>query len=159
MTLAPLPNGDLLVAAADPTLAVLDPDGGARWAQTPRQADFRYQVDKLAVAADGQRIDFGYEPDRRGHGAVRRHDAIATARPCRRDDQRRHLSTRGCPIQDWRMPRNPTLDGAPLALDPYEISRSLAIYPKAIASFSAPSGRCAPTTPKASRSGCRRCPA
>ena len=35
MTLAPLPNGDLLVAAADPYLAVLDPDGGARWAQTP----------------------------------------------------------------------------------------------------------------------------
>ena len=43
MTLRPLAGGDLLVAAADPYLARLGPDGAVRWQQGPKQADLRDQ--------------------------------------------------------------------------------------------------------------------
>ena len=48
MTLRPLAGGDLLVAAADPYLARLGPDGAVRWQQRPKQADLRNQ-DKLPL--------------------------------------------------------------------------------------------------------------
>ena len=43
MGLAALPDGGLLVAAADPFLAVLDADGSVRWARLSPNADFRAQ--------------------------------------------------------------------------------------------------------------------
>ena len=109
MTLVPLPNGDLLVAAADPYLAVLDPDGDARWAQTPRQADFRDQDTTLAVSVDGQTIDFGYERSaRRRRDSMSRRDPSGTT--CSADDETAPPSMRGCrsrtghPLPDarWR---------------------------------------------------------
>jgi WD40 repeat protein len=59
MTLAPLANSDLLVAAADPYLAVLGADGGARWAQTRRQPDFRDRDRTLALSSTGRRLNSG----------------------------------------------------------------------------------------------------
>jgi WD40 repeat protein len=61
MALAALPNGDLLVAAGDPFLAVLGPDGRPRWAHRPPEGDFRNQSDVLAVSADGAIVDFGFD--------------------------------------------------------------------------------------------------
>ena len=59
--LAALPDGGLLVAAADPFLALLEPDGRPRWVHPSPKADFRNQHDVLAVSADGTIVDFGFE--------------------------------------------------------------------------------------------------
>jgi WD40 repeat protein len=127
-TLAPLPNDGMLVAAMDPYLAVLDPDRGTRWAQTPQMADFRSQEDSLAVAADGQTIGFGYVA---GTGASASFDV--TTRVLRHDlpedDKTAPPEHEGLPIQDWEDTFDPTLDGAPLLLEDNENSRSLAIDP------------------------------
>ncbi len=61
MTLRALADGGVLVAAGDPYLAVLDPEGGERWAHRSPLADFRNQDKSLAVSADGTVVDFGYE--------------------------------------------------------------------------------------------------
>jgi WD40 repeat protein len=61
MGLAGLPDGRLLVASADPFLALLERDGRPRWKFPSLQADFREQRDKLAVSADGTIVDFGFE--------------------------------------------------------------------------------------------------
>jgi WD40 repeat protein len=47
--LAALPDGLLLVAAADPFLELLEPDGRPRWAHPSPKADFRDQRDVLGV--------------------------------------------------------------------------------------------------------------
>jgi WD40 repeat protein len=128
MSLAPLPGGDLLVAAADPWLGRLRLDGAAAWAHVPPKADFRNQFDALSASSDGTRIGFGFtafgkqparldlsartfalDPPGDGHMATPRQD--------------------GLPIEDWVDTTHPTLGGRPLALSPYERSRSLALHP------------------------------
>jgi hypothetical protein len=60
MSLLPLADGGLLVAAQDPYLARLDAEGGTIWQHDQPQADYRRQDDRLAVSADGLVVDFGY---------------------------------------------------------------------------------------------------
>jgi WD40 repeat protein len=60
-SLRPLPDGGLLVGAADPWLAVLDAAGEPRWVQRPPQADLRDQARMLRVSTDGGVVEFGYE--------------------------------------------------------------------------------------------------
>ena len=130
MSLAPLSGGDLLVAATDPFLARLRPDGSARWALGPPKADFRGQRSTFSASADGTRIDFGFAawgklPARFDLATLTltpgRPEAGGTAPP--RQD--------GLPVTDWEDHTAPTLDGRRLPLHPYEVSRSLAVHPQA----------------------------
>ena len=59
--LAALPDGGLVVAAQDPFLELLEPNGRPRWAHPSPVADFRGQADTLSVSADGTIVDFGFE--------------------------------------------------------------------------------------------------
>ena len=65
MSLRPLPDGALLVAARDPWLGVLAADGTPRWTQEPKQIDPRGQSSNLAVSADGMLVEFGLKPGAR----------------------------------------------------------------------------------------------
>jgi WD40 repeat protein len=125
MSLVPLPHRGLLVATQDPWFGKLRPDGTAAWAYKAAQVDFRNQRYKLSVSDDGTRIgfDFGKQPAR----------FDLTARSLSLDPPGdEHLATprrEGLPIEDWVNATHPTLSGRPLALNRYEISRSLAIHP------------------------------
>ncbi len=126
MSLRPLPEGGLLVGAADPWLAVLDAAGAPRWVQRPPQADLRDLV--LRVSADGGVVDFGYE--QWGKSPVRFDPArLALTLDPPADGQTRPPEQATLKIANWERDFRPTLDGAPLVLDPYERSRSLAIAP------------------------------
>jgi WD40 repeat protein len=57
--LAALPDGDLLVAGADPWLARMRPDGTIRWAHASPGADFRGQTHSLSVSDDGSVLTLG----------------------------------------------------------------------------------------------------
>jgi WD40 repeat protein len=126
MSLRPLPDGRLLVGAADPWLAVLDPAGTPRWVQRPPQADLRDQT--LRISADGGMVDFGYE---QGGKAPARFDLgrLALQLDPPTDGQTRPPEQATLTVEDWKNTVHPTLDSTPLALDPYERSRSLAIAP------------------------------
>ncbi|MEO1089258.1 MAG: caspase family protein [Pseudomonadota bacterium] len=129
MSLAPLPAGDLLVAATDPYLARLATDGTSLWTLGPPQANFRaVSAGALNVSADGTVVDFGYEPS----GAnPARFDLAAldlTLDPTA-DDRTAKPRHDGLPVENWFDHTRPTLDGEPLPLQPHEISRSLAIHP------------------------------
>ena len=117
---------------------MLAADGKERWAHRQPQADFRGQRFTLGVSQDGSVVDFGYLGRTWGdYDAATGPDA-----PARFDlgarrlelDPARDGKTKG-PVQDglaiehWINSDAPTLDGRPLALEPYEISRSLAIHP------------------------------
>jgi Caspase domain len=128
MSLRPLSDGGLLVGAADPWLGVLDAAGVPRWTKPPPQADVRGQERTLRVSADGSVVDFGYEY---GGKAPARFDlaqlALTLGPPA--DGQTRPPEQATLKVEDWEGTRRPTLDGAPLALDSYEQSHSLAIHP------------------------------
>jgi WD40 repeat protein len=127
-SLVPLPDGDLLLASRDPWLARLQPDGGTRWAHAPPKADFRRQYDTLSVSSDGTFIDFGFAY----FGKMpARFDLAARALSLDPPPDGRTAAPRqhGLPIDDWLNSYRPTLGGRPLALEPYEFSRSLAVHP------------------------------
>jgi WD40 repeat protein len=127
--LAALPDGSLLVAAQDPFIAVLEPDGRPRWVRPSPKADFRAKyAATLAVSSDGATVDFGFEiwgksPLRFDLRALKlTPDPPADGRTIRPKQN-------GLAIEGWEDKYSPTLDGKPIVLEPYETSRSLAIHP------------------------------
>src|SRR5262249_25288595 len=121
-------DGRLLVAAQDPFLELLEPDGKPRWAHPAPQADFRAQHDKLAVSADGTIVDFGFE--QWGKSPLRfdlRARKLTGDPPA--DQQTSPAKQSGLAVEGWRNGLSPTFDGKPIKLDQYERSRSLSIHP------------------------------
>jgi WD40 repeat protein len=126
--LAALPDGRLLVAAQDPFLELLEPDGTPRWTHPSPAADFRDQADVLAVSADGTIVDFGFEL--RGNSPLRfdlRALKLSGNPPA--DHQTIAAKQTGLAVEGWKDEFSPTLDGKPIKLQPYETSRSLAVHP------------------------------
>ena len=126
--LAALPDGGLLVAAQDPFLALLGPDGRPRWSYSSPKADLRDPYDTLAVSAEGTIVDFGFE---HGGNSPLRFDlrALKLSRDPPADHQTTLAKQTGLDIEEWRHSYSPTLDGKPIGLTGYEISRSFAIHP------------------------------
>jgi WD40 repeat protein len=126
--LAALFDGQTLVAAADPFVAILEPDGRPRWAHPSPKADFRDQGDVLAVSADGTMVDFGFEL--RGKSPLRFDlRALKLAHDPPADHQTMRSRQTGLAIEGWFNGLSPTLDGKPIELERYETSESLAIHP------------------------------
>jgi hypothetical protein len=123
-----LPDSALLVAAADPFLALLEPDGRPRWAHSSPKADLRDQYDRFAVSADGTVVDFGFEL--RGKSPLRFDlRALKLSRDVPADHQTMRATQAGLAVEGWRHGLSPTLDSKPIELERYERSRSLAVHP------------------------------
>ncbi len=113
---APLTDGSLLVAAADPFLAVLDANGGIRWVRSSPNADFENQHDLLGVSAEGAIVDFGFEA--RGKS------------PLRFDLRARKKLSHDPPADDLTIrPKQDGLNGRTIALEAHERLRSSAVHP------------------------------
>ena len=126
-SLRPLADGGLLVASADPWLGVLEADDTPRWTEVPRQIDPRHQETSLKVSPDGTLVEFGL---RKGGVDRRRFDVQALHLSPSREDGHVHPPRQdGLPIARWKDETSPTLNGAPLPLEPSEFSRCLAIHP------------------------------
>jgi WD40 repeat protein len=116
-------------AAADPAIGRLGSDGKATTLQRPRTADMRDKVgDAFALSADGATVRFGL-----GDGQAKPvvFDLLAASLS---DAGSRPMGLAaplidGMPVSDWRNNQAPKFQGAPIALEPSEISRALAIRP------------------------------
>jgi WD40 repeat protein len=126
--LAALPDGGLLVAAQDPFLGLLEPDGRPHWAHGSPKADFRNQRGVWAVSADGAIVDFGFEY---GGKSPLRFDlrALKLSHDPPADQQTMRPKQAGLAVEGWQEGLSPTLDGKPIELKRYELSRSLAVHP------------------------------
>jgi outer membrane protein assembly factor BamB len=123
--LVALQDGRLLVAAQDPFLELLEPDGRPRWTHPSPEADFRGQL--LPVSADGTVVDFGF--DVAGESLRFNLRALKLVRDPPADQQTIPPQQAGLAVEGWRNEYSPTLDGKPVKLEQYERSRSLAIHP------------------------------
>jgi len=128
MSLRLLPDGDLLIAAADPWLGRLAADGRVRWTVPTPLADYRVQGATLGLSADGSVVDFGYDYEGRSPARFDLARLVLTAAPAA-DGRTAPPRQDGLAVADWSESRRPTLDDRKLDLEPYETSRSLAIHP------------------------------
>jgi WD40 repeat protein len=129
--LAALPDDRLLVAAQDPFLALLEPDGTPRWAHSSPKADLRAQYSAFAVSADGTTVDFGFEHS--GKSPLRFDlRALKLSRDPAADHQTIPAKRDGLAVEGWRHSFSPTLDGKPIKLEQREPSRSLAVHPDGV---------------------------
>ncbi|GAB1722833.1 MAG: hypothetical protein NTNFB01_17290 [Nitrospira sp.] len=125
LDLAPLPDGGLLFAAADPTWGVLSREGWVDRRQDSVLADFRGHGNELRLSADGRRVRFGYE-----HGGREAATFDFSSRSLGADDPSLlavRIEAPGLTIEDWKNTRTPRLNGQAVELKPYETSRSFAI--------------------------------
>lgn len=123
-------GGGWLFAAADPSWGVLDHSARVQRRQDAAILDFREQLDRLQVSADGRRVRFGALTVRGGsaamHGfdvATRTLEADSAPLPAAR------TAAPGLDVSGWQGGLEPKLNGQPLQLDRHEAARSLAIAP------------------------------
>ncbi len=129
MDLRALPDGGLLFGAADPLLGWLDAQEQIKVLSAMPLADFRANDDGFLVSQDAGHIQFGYQQ----WGKQPAHFSLAdlqlqTGASTEASLQAPH--TQGLDITGWEDTYTPQLKGQPLALKPYERSRSLAIAPQ-----------------------------
>ena len=125
MDIQPLPNGNIVIAAADPLWGVFKPNGEKILQQNHNIADFRDNGKGFLVSNQGDSIQFSYEENAK--------------KPAQFDLKNRELNsptkenklskprTEGLKITDWKGKINPKLNDKLLELKINEISRRLAI--------------------------------
>ena len=125
-----LPCGDgIAFGAAEPAFGLLDAKGNRRTWQDSVQPDMRgKRFEHFTVSADGRRVRFGFKEY--GGDPVLFDLAMATL-----TDAGAAIAdlgggdTQGLPVTDWMNDPRPKFAGVPLALEPYEVARALAIAP------------------------------
>jgi WD40 repeat protein len=134
--LLPLHDGGVVYGAFDPAFGALDESGRQTLFTASGIADYRAMLQGFLLSADGETVQFGYElfgksparfslaerrlnvpPQPATKGAVRLQPPITEAK--------------GLAVTGWKDTYEPKLNGQPLKLDSYEMSRSHAIAPDA----------------------------
>ncbi len=128
MGLRPLHDGGLAMGAADPLVAVLGADGGEVWKQKSVKAQFKAQLSRLLLSERGDVVRFGYEAWGKRPARFSVTEAQLRADPPS-DPSLKGAVTTGLGVTGWKNTYSPKLNGAPLTLEAYEFSRSLAVAP------------------------------
>lgn len=117
-------GGGWLFGASDPRWGVLDASARVLRQQDAAIVDFRGQLERLQVSADGRRVRFGA----RGSAVMQSFDVAS--RVLEADDTplpAARAQAPGLDFSGWRDEAQPKLNGARLLLDHHETSRSLAV--------------------------------
>jgi hypothetical protein len=134
MDLRPLVDGRLAFGAAGPAFGVLDAQGRKLWEKRGEILDHRDNEGRLRLSRDGGVAEFGFDT-LDSDGQWRRRSArfdLAERRLLLDPDSLADLAapdTGGEPVQNWKGTTAPQVRGQKLTLEPYEISRSLALAP------------------------------
>jgi hypothetical protein len=125
MGLVPLPDGAFVYVAADPAIGAYGAGLERVLDRRSNTADFRGQLGRLRLSADGERIAFGLQ---KGGGNPAWFDA--EARRLAAETAPRELipaDAASLPLRDWQNTTAPRLANRPLPLEKNETSRSVAI--------------------------------
>ena len=127
-----LPCGDgIAMGAADPAFGLLSRDGNRLAWREAVQAGMlgqRGNQNRFSVAADGRRVRFRLEYARKRSVLFDLGTEQLTNAP-KRPREFAEADRTSLPVTDWMHHRKPNLGGKPIALEPFETSRSLAIAP------------------------------
>lgn len=128
MGLESLPGSRLVYGAQDPAFGVFDAAGRKLLERPSGIADLRDLGAKFLLSRDGRAVQFGFEQwgkrPARFSLDERRIDTATGGDTSLRPPRTEAAEIR---VTDWKQTTEPKLNGKPLALAPYEISRSVAI--------------------------------
>lgn len=129
MDLKTLPEGRLAFSSAEPAWGVLDATGKSVQGQRPGIADFRAIGDSFRINPDGAIVRFAYDKAQHpaGFSVPKRLLVLNPPQDPRLAPPR--TSIPGLEVTDWENSTETKLNGQPLALEPLEAARSLAIAP------------------------------
>ena len=124
-----MPDGRLAFSTEDPAIGILEADGRRGLFVASAVADFRASGAALHASADGSVVEFPLagKPVRFGL-AERKLEAVTKARA---DLVAPRTTAPGIKVERWQDSEGTRINGQPVALDPYETSRSYAIAPDA----------------------------
>lgn len=124
----PLKDGGVVFGSGEPSFGIVDASGRLALYKGNEIADLRGQYDEFQVSYDGSLVRFGYEYEGKSpvvFDAEKREfvdeTSVRLLKPI--------TEMKGLEITDWRHSFAPELNGKPIKLEQYEISRSLAISP------------------------------
>ena len=124
----PMRDGGIVFSSAEPAFGRADASGKRTLFVTAAIADYRAMF--LLLSPDGKRFQFGYE--QLGKSPARfslSERQLTTGFTFNPQDDLRPPIIFGIPVTDWNNTFAPKLNGQPLPLEPYEVSRSFAIAP------------------------------
>ena len=136
MDIQPLRDGSMVWGAGDPAWGVLSARGERLLVKTPPIADYRDNREGLQLSATATSVRFGYslggENPARFEMAERALQTASGAQTVATPPSLAPPRTQapGLAISDWFNTTAPKLNGQPLKLEPYEMSRSLALLPR-----------------------------
>lgn len=126
----PLRDGGIIYGAGDPSFGVIDASGRRQLFTTAAIADYRNNWQGFLLAPDGMGVQFAYQlfgqAPARFSLADRKLDAAPAGSVSWRPPETEDSQLR---VTDWLDTYTPKLNGTPLKLDQYEMSRSLALAP------------------------------
>jgi WD40 repeat protein len=120
-------DGRIVVGSMRPSLGLFDRKGSALWQLDTPGPDFRDQATTLKVSLDGKQVLFHFDSD--DDKSLAAFDISKRALDLSPGQRPELIAPRikGLPITDWEDSREPKIRRKPLAIDRFEISRSLAI--------------------------------
>ena len=127
MHILPLQNGGIVFGAGDPAFGVLSSSGKRILFQSAAIADHRDNQEGFRLSKDGKTVRFGYEQWGKSPAVF-----DTDVRNFLSDNAASGLGSpdmQSLNITDWKYTYTPKLNGTPLKLDQYEMSRSLAVSP------------------------------
>lgn len=130
MDIHPLKDGGFAYGAVDPAWGVYDKTGQRALFITSATADYRANPKGFLVSDDGTRVRFGYEERGKVPAQFNVEARLLEVEPAGNTSLFRPVfESPRLRITDWEHTYTPKLNGTPLKLKQYEISRSLAIAP------------------------------
>jgi WD40 repeat protein len=132
MGLKPLQGGGLVYGAQDPAIGRVDAASQVQWMQGPTKADYRGMFEHFLVSAEASivQLQFGYKIPLKQQAQFSVPARLLTSDPSPPAPNMTAPRTMAPGLTvDWWKTYQPTLNGRPLELEPYEQSWSLAISP------------------------------
>lgn len=130
LRIVPLRDGGIAYGAADPAFGVFDDRDTRRLFKAPETLDYRDTHDRFLLSPDGTTVQFSYHSDQSSSARFSLLDRLLEQNPTPLSTLRTPRTTAaGLVIENWKNSSTPTVNGRPLRLNPYEVSRCLAIAP------------------------------
>jgi len=130
LSIVPLPTGGIAYGAADPAFGMFDEHDVRRLFKGPETLDYRDTQDAFLLSPDGTTVQFGFGKAKRSSTRFSIAERLLQENPAPLPTLRPpRITAAELAIEQWKNSDAPTVNGRPLRLDLYEVSRCLAIAP------------------------------
>ena len=130
LRIVPLTTGGVAYGAADPAFGVFDDRDTRRLFKGPDTLDYRDTQDRFLLSADGTSVQFSYRKDQLLSSRFSIGERLLEQNPVAQSTlQPPRTTATGLVVDNWKNSTAPTVNGRPLRLKPYEVSRCFAIAP------------------------------